>query len=311
MPGRLPRAARLVPQSVAGDDARAPLSPDAPAAAAATAAAAAAAAAAMDADPAPPPPQAALDAAAAAAAVAAAAAAPPPPPAPPAGLPLPSAAASASAANDVVEAAAALLLAPYRAYGRALEERPLLTKALTSFVGFMLGDAIAQAAAHHGAPPGLWQLDAARVLRLGLYGLCVDGPLGAAWYDWLEAHVAPEDPRGTRAVLTKTALDQVVYASFGTVLFFTVVTLLEGRPSAVPAVVAAKFLPTLAANYAIWPAAHLINFRFVPAPYRIFYNNVVAIGWLALLSAITHSKGGGLAAALLARLQALLPHIAW
>lgn len=60
-----------------------------------------------------------------------------------------------------------------------------------------------------------------------------------------------------------------MYASVGTVLFFTVVTLLEGRPAAVPAVVAAKFWPTLVANYAIWPLAHLVNFRFVPPAYRI------------------------------------------
>lgn len=138
-----------------------------------------------------------------------------------------------------------------------------------------------------------------------------------------------------------------MYASIGTVLFFTVVTLLEGRPSAVAAVVAAKFWPTLIANYAIWPLAHLINFKFVAPQYRIAvsvvegaltasgamclqmvtqcaatvvalllhahtltlyyqhtqntqYNNVVAIGWLALLSLITHTRGPNLLAALLA-----------
>jgi hypothetical protein len=68
-----------------------------------------------------------------------------------------------------------------------------------------------------------------------------------------EANVNPTRPRDTDTVLIKTALDQVVYASVGTVVFFTVITLLEGRPAAVPAVVAAKFWPTLIANYAIWP----------------------------------------------------------
>lgn len=75
----------------------------------------------------------------------------------------------------------------------------------------MIGDLLAQSVAHAPAaalaPPP--PVDAARVLRLGLYGLCVDGPLGAAWYDWLEANVSPDSPRSTRAVLLKTALDQV------------------------------------------------------------------------------------------------------
>jgi hypothetical protein len=63
----------------------------------------------------------------AAAAEATAAAAPQPPPPPH----IPSAAESASAASAAVELAAGLLFAPYFAYARALEERPLLTKACT------------------------------------------------------------------------------------------------------------------------------------------------------------------------------------
>jgi protein Mpv17 len=54
-----------------------------------------------------------------------------------------------------------------------------------------------------------------------------------------------------------------------TAVYFAAVTLLEGRPSAVGATIAEKFWPTLAANWLVWPLAHLINFRFVPAPYRI------------------------------------------
>ena len=48
-----------------------------------------------------------------------------------------------------------------------------------SCVGFVLGDLLAQ---HLGHEAGL---DALRALRLGLYGLALDGPLGSVWYDWL------------------------------------------------------------------------------------------------------------------------------
>jgi len=99
---------------------------------------------------------------------------------PPGRQPLPPAVPAAAAAESAIEAAARLLSAPGAAYTRALEARPLLTKACTSFVGFMLGDVIAQHVGHQTA-----SLDVLRVLRLGLYGLCIDGPLGAKWYDFL------------------------------------------------------------------------------------------------------------------------------
>ncbi|KAI8465155.1 MAG: hypothetical protein J3K34DRAFT_437888 [Monoraphidium minutum] len=209
---------------------------------------------------------------------------------------------SAADASSAVECAAGLLMAPYHAYVRALEARPLLTKAVTSCAGFMLGDLIAQQLGHHGG--GAEAFDALRVARLGLYGLCLDGPLGALWYDWLEGAVWPDRPTAAKTVVAKTALDQLVYASAGTALFFAVITALEGHPDAAGAVVAAKFWPTLAANWAVWPVAHMVNFRWVPSQLRVAYNNVVAIGWLALLSAITHSHGPPLFNAALGHLAA-------
>ena len=38
-----------------------------------------------------------------------------------------------------------------------------------------------------------------------------------------------------------------------------------------------KVLPTLLANYAVWPLAHALNFYFVPTEQRILYNNFVAV----------------------------------
>lgn len=38
-----------------------------------------------------------------------------------------------------------------------------------------------------------------------------------------------------------------------------------------------KLVKTIVANYILWPAAHFINFRFVPSEQRIAYNNVVSV----------------------------------
>ena len=34
-----------------------------------------------------------------------------------------------------------------------------------------------------------------------------------------------------------------------------------------------KLVPMMIANYAVWPVAHLINFKFVPPQQRILYIN--------------------------------------
>eukprot|EP00882_Tetradesmus_deserticola_P029214 GHRQ01032678.1.p1 GENE.GHRQ01032678.1~~GHRQ01032678.1.p1 ORF type:complete len:126 (-),score=46.53 GHRQ01032678.1:310-687(-) len=73
-------------------------------------------------------------------------------------------------------------------------------------------------------------------------------------------------------------------------IYFAVIRCIEGHPELVMTTLQSKFLPTLAANYMIWPLAHIINFRFVPSEYRILYNNVVCIARLTGLSFLTHSK---------------------
>lgn len=41
----------------------------------------------------------------------------------------------------------------------------------------------------------------------------------------------------------------------------------------------AKLGPALKANYLLWPAAHVVNFGFVPSEQRILYINCVAVVW--------------------------------
>lgn len=43
----------------------------------------------------------------------------------------------------------------------------------------------------------------------------------------------PDNPQSNRAILTKTALDQLIWAPAMTIVFFTFLRVLEGRPDAV------------------------------------------------------------------------------
>ena len=111
-------------------------------------------------------------------------------------------------------------------YTRNVEENPMITKACTSFFGFVVGDILAQRITD--SPFNLL-----RCLRLGTYGFVLDGPLGHLWYKLLDANLWPKDPQSNKAVLAKTAADQLIWAPIMTCVFFAVLKTLEGHPELV------------------------------------------------------------------------------
>jgi protein Mpv17 len=183
-----------------------------------------------------------------------------------------------------VRSAFEVVTGPYRAYAAFLHRHPVPAKAATSFVGFIIGDLIAQHIEF-----GMWA-NPARTMRLGTYGLMLDGPVGHAWYRLIDRTVLPDKPTSTPAVLAKTAADQLLWAPAMTCVFFTFIRCLEGRPELIVSTIQAKLGPTIFANYLCWPLAHVINFKYVAPEYRILYNNVVSIAWISYFSMLTHSN---------------------
>lgn len=165
----------------------------------------------------------------------------------------------------------------WRAYNNVLHERPILVKSATSFFGFLAGDIIAQIIV--AQPFNYW-----RTLRLVLFGMFMDGPVGHVWYNTLDKFVMPDNPKSNRAVVLKMLADQVIWAPFFSCVFFTFIYTLQFRPQAIIPAIQRKLLPMLLANYALWPLAHIINFKFVPVQQRILYINAVQVGWSAYLS---------------------------
>ena len=111
----------------------------------------------------------------------------------------------------------------WQSYTRNVETNPTITKACTSFFGFVVGDILAQRITGNS-------FDVLRCLRLGTYGFVLDGPLGHQWYRLLDAFVWPKDPQSNKAVLAKTAADQLIWAPIMTCVFFAVLKALEGHP---------------------------------------------------------------------------------
>ena len=182
-----------------------------------------------------------------------------------------------------------VLLPLLDSYQRVLRDHPVATKAVTSLVGFAIGDRIAQTIGGSSA------FDIFRFARMSLYGVMIDGPVGHYFYQFLDTKVYPNDPKCTQAVLAKTAIDQCIWAPVMTCVFLAFLTSLEGHPdiATITSVIQTKLVPIMLANFTVWPLAHLVNFRFVPPEQRILFNNIVAIAWTTYLSYTCGAVAGG------------------
>ena len=69
----------------------------------------------------------------------------------------------------------------------SLQTNPLLTKCLTSAVGFVLGDGIAQLIAKD-------RYNVVRTLRFALIGFALHAPIADTWFVYLEQNVYPKTP---------------------------------------------------------------------------------------------------------------------
>ena len=185
-----------------------------------------------------------------------------------------------------------------------LASSPLLTKCVTSGVGFAVADVVAQSLS------GGFR-DANRTAANAAFGLALYGPLSSAWYGALDALILPDSPNGAAAVAAKTALDQLLWAPVLVTGLFAWDMARKGEPlvvarerregnpetprdpssrnptpkrnasvrvrSGLAAKLEDDLLDTLKVNWTFWPAFHVLNFRFVAPPDRILYINAVQV----------------------------------
>ena len=71
-------------------------------------------------------------------------------------------------------------------------------------------------------------------------------------------------------------------------------SLCQGRPDKALSSIQQKLIPVLLTNYAVWPLAHIINFRFVPSSQRILYVNFCQV--CSLCALLVCSSSGNAAA---------------
>jgi protein Mpv17 len=121
--------------------------------------------------------------------------------------------------------------------------------------------------------------DFERLTRFMAYGFCM-APVQFRWFKLLEKAFPITKTAAFLPAMKRVAFDQLIFAPFGVAAFFTAMTLAEGGGKrAVYHKMRDMYVPTLKANYMLWPAVQVINFRLMPvqfqlvSPYRISCEN--------------------------------------
>ncbi|KAL1757852.1 hypothetical protein FB107DRAFT_208455 [Schizophyllum commune] len=165
----------------------------------------------------------------------------------------------------------------FRAYNAALLKRPMLTQCLTAAVLFSGGDVLAQQFVEKRGSLH----DYTRTARLAFYGGVCFGPPMTLWYQFLN-RIKFASPR--RAVIYRVWLDQAFLTPIAVVYFFSMMSLLEGKPYEAPDRVRSAYAPTIIRNWGVFIPAQIINFSIVPPQFRFAYVGVVSLFWNTYLS---------------------------
>ena len=173
----------------------------------------------------------------------------------------------------------ALLL--FHAYEGAALAMPIVTKALTSGVAYLLGDVLAQRLTADG------RVSKGRVVRSGIAGFASHGPQLHFWSLLLDRFVDFGSGvwalRG--AVVAKIALDQAVFALYINAAYCMTLELLKRTPPklAMQRIRRAAW-PSLKRSWQFWPAVHVVTFGIVPHHLRVLWVDVVEVVWVAVLA---------------------------
>ena len=152
-------------------------------------------------------------------------------------------------------------------YSRLLTTHPIVTKTVTASAIAAAGDVACQVlTAEKPREFSASALDKHRTFRMVVF-TCGMTPLVHHWYLRLSGWF----PNAFHRMLC----DQVFWAPLGLAAFLGSNSLLEEQslPLAKQQITE-SFLPVLKANYMVWPAIQLINFKFVPGPYQVLVVNV-------------------------------------
>ncbi|OJJ49671.1 hypothetical protein ASPZODRAFT_57752 [Penicilliopsis zonata CBS 506.65] len=132
--------------------------------------------------------------------------------------------------------------------------------------------------------------DFERLTRFMSYGFLM-APVQFQWFRFLSTTFPLTKKNPTVPVLKRVIVDQLMFAPIGLVCFFSFMTIAEGGGKrALLRKFQDVYLPTLKANFILWPAVQILNFRVVPIQFQIPFVSTIGIAWTAYLSLTNSSE---------------------
>ncbi|KAF1816790.1 hypothetical protein P152DRAFT_430 [Eremomyces bilateralis CBS 781.70] len=132
--------------------------------------------------------------------------------------------------------------------------------------------------------------DFERLTRFMAYGFLM-APVQHRWFAFLSRTFPLTKASGTVPALKRVAFDQLIFAPAGLGIFFTYMTVAEGGgKKAVLKKFRDVYMPALKANYMVWPAVQILNFRIIPLQFQIPFVSTIGIAWTAYLSLTNASE---------------------
>ncbi len=100
------------------------------------------------------------------------------------------------------------------------------------------------------------------------------------------------DPTGPAAIMVKILLDRVAFTPLNMSALFIFTGLLEGLSwQRIVYTMSRRMLPLWLLSNVLWPAAHVINFRYVPSEQRVLFVNVVSLLWNVVTCQVVGQEG--------------------
>ena len=171
-------------------------------------------------------------------------------------------------------------------YEGHLEARPIITKGVTGGILYAVGDCVGQNVANKDSEEPV-PYDYARTMRCTLYGLIFYPPLAHLHYNFLEWLVVTRMATSVAAMpFVKMFIEQFTYFGVGSNIYYhAVLGGLQGMTVAeIDHRVRDTLWDTMKAQWAFWPVAQLINFKFVPVRHQLNYVMSLSLVWTTFLS---------------------------
>ncbi|CAL5385482.1 unnamed protein product [Camellia sinensis] len=169
-----------------------------------------------------------------------------------------------------------------------LDSRPILTKAITSSLIYMVADLTSQMIT---LPPS-GSFDSMRSLRMAGFGMLIVGPSQHMWFNFV-AKILPK--RDVITTLKKMITGQVLYGPCVNGSFFSFNAALQGESGTeIVARLNRDLLPTLINGLMFWPICDFLTYKVIPVHLQPLINSSFSYIWTIYLTYMANLKKAGI-----------------